>query len=299
LGGGLATLAVLAFMIGAITATISPFVPTFIDVAPGIAHRLTICLLIVAFVNAVQLFGFAASGLLRAFQRTFVPGFFQVLSEVVALVSTAYLVVHGRGLYSIVVGLLARCAIETAGSGVAFGWLIWRHFGLRPRWERVEAIRLWRLSSYQFFTQIAGRLKSNLDSFLIGVMLGTDAGGGYALTIRAHETVRIFSSGVAGSLSPVMAHLHGEGNVDRLKDVALTLFKVQALIAAIGFGGVIAFNYAFMQLWVGPGIYSSNAVSIVAAVAGIVYLLSASPYEVNFARGGFSFLTKVMWFDVI
>jgi O-antigen/teichoic acid export membrane protein len=299
IGGGFVTVAALALIVGALTAAISPFVPGLFDVTPEIAGRLTICFLVVALANSVQLLGFAASGLLRALQRSFLPGLVMVLSEALALGTTAYLVIHGWGLYSIVLGLVARCTFETVGSGLAFCWVGLRQLRLHPVWDRAVAIGLWRLSSYQFLTQIAGRLKTSLDAFLLGVLLGTGAGGGYALTIRAHESVRLFSSGVLGSMVPAMAHLHGEGDVPRLKSFALTSLKVQALLGAIGFGGVIAFNPAFVRLWVGPDIFSGTAVNVFAALAGIAWLLSTTPYETIIARGGFSIIAKVVWFELV
>ena len=258
IGSGLVATAALASLLGAITAVISPFVPGFFDLTPAMADRLTICFLGVAFANAIQFAAFSASGMLRALQRTFSPGLFVVVSEAIALGSTVLFVVRGYGLYSIVLGLLARSAVEAIGSGSMLWWVSRHHLRLRPIWDRAVARQLWRLSGYLFATQIAGRLKTSLDAFLIGVIVGPTAGGGYALTVRAHETVRMFTFGLAGSLAPGLAHLHGEDAPQLFREISLTLFKVEALIAAIGFGGVIAFNPAFMQLWVGPDVLSSQ-----------------------------------------
>jgi O-antigen/teichoic acid export membrane protein len=299
IGTGVATVAVLAALLGLITAAISPFVPGFLTVTPAFAHRLTICFLIVALANAVQLVAFAVSGLLRALQRTFSPGLLVLISEAVALGLTVLLLIQGWGLYSIVAGLVARSVVGAVGCGATLWWVSRHHLRLHPAWDRSVADELWRLSSFQFLTQIAGRIKTTLDAFLIGVILGTEAGGGYSLTVRAHDTVRMFAFGVSGALGPALAHLHGEDAPVRFKEIALVLFKVQALIAAIGFGGVIAFNPAFMQLWVGPGVLSGNAVSVVAALAGIVYLLSTTPYDAIFASGGFAIITRIVWIEVV
>lgn len=298
IGGGLVTLAVLACVVALLNAAISPFIPRFIDVTPEIARRLTICFLFVGVTNAIQLLAFAMSGLLRSLQRPLLPGLFMVLSELAAFATTALLVVQGWGLYAIVAGLLARSALEGIGSGTA-SFVTLRRLRVRPVFDRGEAVALWRLSSYQFLTQLAGRLKQSLDAFVLGAMLGTQAGGGYALTIRAHESVRMFAAGIVGAAAPSMAHLHGEGRTVRLKSVVLALFEMQSLLAAIGFGGVIAFNQAFMQLWVGPDVFSGQLVNVVAALAAISWLWSTAPYEAVFALGGFSAIAKVVWFDVV
>ncbi len=288
IGTGLILAAAISLFMGGITAAISPYLPSLIDVSPDVGHRLTICFLMVSLANAVQLFGFATAGFLRSLQRTFVAGLFMVLSELASLGSTVYLIFAGWGLYAIGMGLLIRAVVEAGGTGFAFCWIGLGRLKLRPQWNWLQVRRLWRLSSYQFFTQIAGRIKTSIDSLLIGVFVGKEVGGAYALTTRAHDTVRMFTQGFGGAFPPALAHLYGEGNESRFKEVIVLLFKFQTLAAAIGFGGVIAFNRAFMHLWIGPGIYSGAALNILVALAAISYHLSVAPYEAVFTRGGFA-----------
>lgn len=298
IGTGVILAVVISLLMGGITAGISPFLPKIIDVSPDVGHRLTICFLMVSLANAVQLFGFATGGILKSLQRTFLAGLFMALSELVSLCSTLYLIFAGWGLYAIGMGLLIRALVEAVGTTGSFCWIgLWR-LKIRPQFQWLQVRRLWRLSSYQFFTQIAGRIKTSIDSFLIGVVVGKDAGGTYALTTRAHDTVRMFAQGFSGAFPPALAHIHGEGNLPKFKEMILLLFKLQALAAAIGFGGVIAFNRTFMNLWVGPGIYSGAAVNVLVALAAIVYHWSVAPYEAVFTRGGFAPIAKIVWAEV-
>ncbi len=299
IGTGLVLAAFVSLVVGGIAAAVSPILPNLIDVQPDVGRRLTYCFLIVALANTVQLLGFAFAGLLRSLQRTFFPGLFVVLSELASLGTTAYLVITGWGLYAIVIGLVIRAAVELSGTASTFVWVSVRHLKLRPRWDWHQVRRLWGYSVYQFLTQVAGRIKTTIDSFLIGVFLGKEIGGSYALTTRAHDTVRMFSQGFGGSIGSPLAHLHGEGNITRFKEVIFSLFKVTVLTAVIGYGGVISFNHSFMLLWVGPASYSGTLVSTIAAIAGIVYLLTTVPYEAIFSRGGFATIASVVWFEVI
>lgn len=299
IGTGLVLAAAISLLMGGCTAAISPFLPKLIDTSPDIGHRLTSCFLIVALANAVQLFGFATGGMLKSLQRTFLAGFFVLLSEVASLLSTVYFILHGWGLYAIALGLVIRAVVEVTGTASTFLWIILRRLELRLRWDWLQVRRLWGFSIYQFLTQIAGRIKIVLDTFLIGVFVNPEAGGGYALTTRAHDTVRLSSSGFTGALSHPLAHLHGEGNVTRFKEVIISLFKVTLLAAAMGYGCVIALNQTFMLVWVGPRIYSGAAINVLAALGGIAFALIMVPYEAIFTRAGFSVLTRVVWLEVV
>jgi O-antigen/teichoic acid export membrane protein len=253
----------------------------------------------VAIANAFQLFGFSTGGLLRSLQRSFLYGTFVLISEAASLVATIYLLRAGWGLYAIGMGLVIRAGVEVLGTGSSFLWISLWKLKLRPAWYGPQVRQLWKFSIYQFLTQVTGRIKTAMDSFLIGLFVGTKAGGDYTLTIRAHDTVRLASGGFTGALSSPLAHLHGEGDVPKYKEVIFTLFKVTVIAGAIGYGGVIAFNEIFMLLWLGPGVFSGTLINIIAAGAGISYSLIVVPYEALFTRAGFSAITRVVWIEVI
>ena len=299
IGTGLILAAGISLLMGAITAIVGPFLPGLVKMAPATGHRIAVCFLIVAFSNSFELMGFATSGLLKGLQRTFIPGLFLVFSELVALSSTLYFLFAGWGLYAIAMGLVLRAFVELSGTAIGFCWIAGVRLKLRPHWSRQQVRNLWGFSVYQFMTQVAGRIKTSIDSFLIGAFLGTDIGGPYAMTTRAHDTVRMFAATFGGAFSPALSHLHGEGNRQRFKQMIILLFKLQALTAAIGYGGVMALNRSFVYLWLGHDKYLGNAINIAAVLAAIAYQLSVAPYESVFARGGFAAIARVVWFEVV
>ncbi len=299
IGTGLILAAGISLLMGVITAVVGPFLPRLVAMAPATGHRVAVCFLIVAFSNSFELMGFATGGLLKGLQRTFVPGLFLVISELVSLISTLYFLYTGWGLYSIAIGLVLRAFVELSGTAIGFVWIAGVRLKLRPHWSRAQVQSLWNFSAYQFMTQVAGRIKTSIDSFLIGVFLGKDVGGPYVLTTRAHDTVRMFAAGFGGAFSPALSHLHGEGNRHRFKEMIILLFKLQALTAAIGYGGVLALNRSFVFLWVGPDKYLGNAINMAAVFAAIAYQFSVAPFESVFARGGFAAIARVVWFEVV
>jgi O-antigen/teichoic acid export membrane protein len=218
-----------------------------------------------------------------------------LLADLASIALTLTLVIQGFGLYSLALGLALRAAVAVTSNGASCLWVTRRKLGLRLRWAREEATSLWRDSYYQFFTSIAVRLQTHADPFLVGLVLGPQSAAIYALTVRAHETVRLISGQLGRALTPSLAHLFGDGQVARFRQMLQTTLMVHTLQAAVGMGGVLAFNRAFVGLWIGPEMYAGDLVTSLFACFGVVAALSAAPYDALFAMGRFARLCLVAW----
>ncbi len=298
-GSGILAVVLLATLAVFVTAALAPVAPGLIGSTGEMAERLTGSFFIVAAANGIRVLGLGAAGVLRALQRTDFVAANEILAELVAIATTLWLVLSGWGLHGIAIGILARNLVNAAGTYLGSTWLFRRQLGLRPRWSRATAGSLVRASGVVFTTQIAARLKMTFDPFLVGIVLGGQAAGVYALTLRAHETVRSFAHILAGVLSPGVAHLHGEGDRARFRDIVIASYKVQALVGAVGLGGVIAFNEGFVRLWVGSELYGGRGLSILGGFASLAYLVVTVAYDALWARGEFRTLLRFAWLDVL
>jgi O-antigen/teichoic acid export membrane protein len=299
IGSGLLAIGGIAVSLAVLSACAAPFVPPLMGLRGEVAHRLAVSIVIVALGNAVQIVAYGLGGLLESFQRTITPGVHNVIGEVVALAVTAWLVVDGFGLYGIVLGSLARAAWSGTGNAVGCWLLLRARFGLHLRWDRPTVRELWRSSVHIFSTQIAAKAKSYLDPFLVGATIGPGAGGVYALTTKAHDMIRMFALTAESALAAGLAHLHGEGTRGRFKQLILALYRVQAAVAGIGMGGVIAFNEPFVRLLMGEDAYAGDVVNVLAAYSGVVFLITAVSYDALFARGEFSALNRIVWIELL
>ncbi len=297
-GSGVITGIGIAAVLAAISVSAAPFVPRLVGLDGQAAWRLSVCFAIVALGNALQVISFGLGGVLESLQRTVVPGVQQIVGELLSLGLTAWLVVEGWGLYGIAIGGLARSVWSTGGNAVGCHLLLRRKMGLRPRWDSAVVRDLWRSSVYVFSTQIAARVKTNLDPFLVGAMLGPHAALTYALTTRPHDTIRTFALVAEGALTPGLAHLHGQGDEARFRRLILLLYRVQLVAGAIGFGAVFALNPAFVRLWIGEPLYAGTSVNLLAALAGVTFLVTAVSYDATFARGNFPLLNRVVWIEM-
>lgn len=298
-GIGLRISIALALLLGVIAASLSMFVPGFFGLTGKVATRLSICFVIASMSDSLNIFSFAAGGVLKSFQRTFVPGLLSVLSDVISIVVTVLLVTHGWGLYAIAIGLIVRGAVAAIGNSATCLWVCYRTLHLRLTCHWRDTIEFWHLSAYQFAMRIGAASLTQLDPFLIGVILGPKITAAYVLTIRAHEMVRTLAGRFADAIMPPLAHLHGEGHSSRFVEVTLMATRFQSLMAIIGMGGVLVFNCSFMKLWVGPGVYVGNATNVLMALWGASYVTFGVLWQALFARGLLSQMAKNIWLELI
>lgn len=296
-GTGLGICAVLACAAGLLAAALSPFIPAMVAADGTMARRLTACILIAALSNSLNIIGFAAGGVLKSLQRSFLPGILLTVSEGVNLLAVVVCLLKGLGLYSIAIGLLSRSVVLTVGNMSGVYWACSRQLGLALRWASDEARSLWRLSVHVFAGRAGSALAASTDPFFIGVLMGPEAAGVFSLTTRAHDLVRSLASRLSEALMPSMAHLHGEGNTARFAEVFVLALKIQTTIAAIGLAGVMAFNRSFVSLWVGPHFFGGQALSMTFGLWCIGYMVGGVVWQTLYAMGEMIKLSQIVWLE--
>ncbi len=294
---GVAQSLLLACLAGAIASILSPFVPRWMGLTDLAAHRLQVCFLIVAVANGVNIVGVATEGILKSLQRPFLPGVLHLGSDLVNVAVTVILLLKGWGLYAVAAGLATRSVVAVLGGLVAFVWVCVGEMRLPLCFSWRDASSLWNRSLTLFMTRIGSSLEANSDPFLVGLILGPETAGMFALTIRAHDTVRMLTGPISTALMPSMAHLHGESNRARFRDIAVLAMKLQCVVGAVGMAAVVFLNTAFVRLYMGPHVYAGHAVNILAALWGLNLLVGSSPYNSLFAMGSFHVLLGASWLD--
>jgi O-antigen/teichoic acid export membrane protein len=294
-GTGLAVTLLLALLSALLTAAVSPWVPGMMRLSGEAADRLAICFLIVGLANSVNLLALGARAVLRGLQRPLIPGLATLGSEVAGIALTLLLLWDGRGLYAVALGLGLRGLLNAVVNTVGCAWACRSLLGLRLSWSMEEARSFWRSSVYVFFAAIAVRLQGRSDAFFVGWILGPEAALVYGLTIRAHETVRLVTVHVVGAVQPSLAHLHGSGNAERVRQVVVTMLHLLAALSGLGMCGVVVFNGAFMRLWVGEPLYGGLLLTALVACFGYVADLGSAQYGTLLALGRFRSLCRLVW----
>jgi O-antigen/teichoic acid export membrane protein len=298
-GTGLIALLAICGILLLVSAGLAVALPALLHLPAAVGRRLTVAFCLASIGTVLQLAAFGMASVLIGLQRPVGPGISRIASDAVSLVVTVYLVKRGWGLNAIGLGFVCRMILDVGIVGLVFRKIWSREFGLRLRLTLSTAPGLFRLSGSQFLTQLAARAKYSLDPALVGVLLGVDAAGAFALTTRAHEVVRMFVMQVSGALMPALSHLFGEGAIARLRQIGIASFRVTAAVAAVGMGSVVALNESFVRLWVGSEHYAGTAVTVAAAVWGFTGLMAAASYDQMLAIGAYAETARLVWADAL
>jgi O-antigen/teichoic acid export membrane protein len=297
IGTGLGISVVLSLLIGFAALGLFPFISRFMHITGKSAYDLQMCFLIVALSNSFNLIGYATGGVLKSFQLSFYPSLFYFLSDAGSIVVTYLLICHGWGLYSIALGLVFRGILSSIGSLTSCLLFCYRIIKIKLSWTWEIARQLWSLSIYQLAIRCGAILLTNTDAFLVGVLLGPKIAGFYVLTIRAPGLVKSLASGFGDAIMPSMAHLFGEGNINRFKEVTLVAIKIQTILAVSGIAGIIGFNKPFVALWIGPEMYAGTAINTMFGFYCALYIIGGVMFHALYASGEILYISKLVWME--
>lgn len=298
-GTGLVIALGISVFVGVIGMAIAFVIPGTIGITGPAAERISWAFLGVSVANGIQLIAIAIRGILNSLQRPFGPGVHNVLSEIIALIATVIFLLLGFRLHSIALGMLIRAGWNTLANLVQLHYIYRRAMGLRFRWDGALCRRLWQLSAYQFFAQMAWRLNASLPPYFVGTIIGPQPAAAFVLTMRAHDMIRTIAVMVGAAINPSLTHLYGEGNRTLYKSMMLERARIQMLFGGIAILGVVALNEPFVRLWVGAENFAGQHVNILAGLSVLVALWTSLAYDALYCMGSLRFTSLLVTLESI
>lgn len=111
---------------------------------------------------------------------------------------------------------------------------------------------LFSYSSYVFVRTVADSSRIQIGSFIIAAFLSISVLVYFNIAARLSDyALKVIKNGFGVSFG-LFARYHGEGNVERMRDVATMLSKWAMVLAALVSGGMIIMGHAFISIWMGP-----------------------------------------------
>lgn len=137
-------------------------------------------------------------------------------------------------------------------------------FGVR-RPHRKEVYTLFKRSLWFASESITTTLGQRSELLVIGTILGPAVAGVYSLTKTFGGMLYELTGGLLSAVNPGVAGIVGKMQFGQLRDLRLRL-QHMALVAALSLGGFVALmNRSFISVWVGPGKYAGDAVTLLLA----------------------------------
>lgn len=289
---GLLNSALLALGLALLGALLAPFLPGTQGLEESQVSRVVACFLIALAANAFGIVALAGAAALRGLQKPVAAGSTTLIADLLSIAVTIVGLVLGFGLYALALAMLLRGVLAAGGSLVILALMSRRSAAPRTPFDWNDSRALWRDAGRFFVTSIAMRLQMQTSTFVVAAVLGPSVAAVYALTVRAHETVNVVLLQFNAALCPVLAHLAGAGQRERLDGLIRSLVPLVAAIAAVGAAAVAVFNETFVTVWVGAQAYAGPAVTVLMAVALWIGALAAVGYEALLARGEYARITR-------
>lgn len=126
------------------------------------------------------------------------------------------------------------------------------------------------LSVPTLLVNLSGRLAVLSDFLVVGGLRGTAGVTALANTQKLANIGLGVLQGVGGASWAALAELHARGDTETFNRRLVEMTRGLAVLAAAGLVPVVAYNRAFVRLWVGPGFYAGDLVTALAAVNAVL-----------------------------
>jgi O-antigen/teichoic acid export membrane protein len=268
LAGALVFSAAAAVLFAALALLLLHFAPGMADLTPaqraGVAGPV---LLLIA--------GMGIGFPLRAFYATVIGlqdvvfvGAMSIAQLALGISLTLGLLLGGFGLYALaaaaaVPGLLAGVVclarLRKLAPDLLRGWSL-------PPWRELRAMTAQGLGGWS--SGLGWRMVAASDSMVILAVAGPQAAVVYAMTLKLGAVGMQMSWQLPDSGLVGLAQLKGEGRPERVREITVVLLRLTLLASGGVACAVLAFNPAFVRLWVGPSQFGGLALN--ALLAGVI-----------------------------
>lgn len=286
------TSVVIAIIVSAVSAGISPFLTGLLHLDASVAGEVIDCFLLSIAANAIAVVATISGSVLRGLQKAGSAGLIQFLAEVTVILTTVVLLYHGFSLYALAWGMVARAVFAALANVVQAYRVCVRELELTPRLQAAESRQLMADSTRLFVVSISMKLLTRSDVFFVGTVLGSRSAAVYGITTRGLDTVSMLSSQLTSALVPAMAHLYGAGKLARFRALLAKTTPVLGALALIGLTTAAVMNHDFVSLWVGPQMFGGNETTFAFAAAAYVSLIGFLGYDVLMAAGQFQVVAR-------
>lgn len=285
LGGGLVISVGVMCLVIVLGLIFAHYLPLLLHLPPSIdAHVIVQAFSLTVIGTSMSLFSFSINSINQGLQGSLGIGFIYITGNILALILSVILLYKGFGLItmgitSIFVGifyLLGQCT-----------YLFWRliddKIGFRISFNNITALA--KFLFYTFISRSAGIIANNIDLLFVSQFLGPSTVAVLSLTRKTPDLVKELANQPSSAFFPAIAHLAGEGEGDKAKDIITRLIRILFWLISLIVGGFISLNSDFIRLWVGSYLFAGQTINIVVCVTIFFTLIVSCLSNICLALG--------------
>jgi O-antigen/teichoic acid export membrane protein len=211
---------------------------------------------------------------LNATQNLATANFIGIIGNAGRLLFSLGLLASGLGLVGLILGNIIAEGLAYCLSAFQFRRL---YPSCRPVWGIPDKVLLREMlifGLHSLMVSIAWRLVYLTDNIVVGYLYGAAAVSIYYLTQMPTTIAFNIINRVHDNASPALNELHTLQEEERLRKAFLRLHRLNNLLALPMGAGVCLLNKQLITLWVGPGQYAGDLMTI--ALAGFILLTTVN-----------------------
>jgi O-antigen/teichoic acid export membrane protein len=259
--------------------------PSLAHLSPGLAQRARGPLLLVVALLAVSMPLRSFMAVVVGLQDATFAGYLGLAQQALGICLTVGLLLGGYGLYAL------AAAATVPSLLVAIASLL-RLLRLAP-----DLLRGWRLPTRATIRTVSGqglgswtaglgwRMVAASDSVVIVSLLGPVAAVVYAMTAKMGTIGMQMSWQLPDAALVGLAQLKGEGRPERIRAVTVSLVRMILVLSGGVACAVVAFNPAFVTLWVGPARFGGMALNAMIAAVILSHSLAHALFTTSATLG--------------
>lgn len=250
---------------------LSYHLPTLLKGLGGDETMLRACFQLALVAAGLGLVNECLRGFSNALLRPAYPAFVLAGARIAGILATILLLDNAMGLWAIPIGMLLTEVIALV-LGLSQATILIRRLGMSVRISMACIREYLQHGSMLFVSRLSHAMTRELDPILITYFLRPEITAAYMITRKAADIVFQLLAVIYASSHGAFSHLAADGNLSRTSDVAARLLGLVFLTGLLGFAGYVAFNEAFVALWVGSDLVMSQDVIV---MIGVAYFLSS------------------------
>jgi O-antigen/teichoic acid export membrane protein len=266
----LLVMAAIAFIITLVAIAVSLYVPSWMGLTGNEATILRNCFTVAAISASLNIFANGIIGFSRGVQDTKLISIMVVVAGVIGFGVSLCLVLAGKGLWAITLGLVARNTTVFAGS-IIFGANSLRkglHRFFRPRLSMLR-----EFSTILPVTALSGigyTVMTQSESAIVAIVLRPELAVVLTLTRKTLEIGRGLIDMIAFATYGGFAHLVASDQRHRTLRVHAEIISLRLSLALVAAAAYMAVNASLITVWVGASQYGGPLLTILMAFQFII-----------------------------
>lgn len=203
----------------------------------------------------------------QGLQRNVAYTIIYVTGSVFSIITKVVMLIKGYGVLAIPCGFVVRGLVWLIANWIYILWLTGKKLRIQLKVHRGSFLGYGHLMIWTFINKLARQVFFNCDAFIVTIIMGAEFTPVYTLTLRAWDILNLLITRIGVAFMPGLAHLYGEGKLDKLKLISRKLFHIIIWLSVIGISACWCFNKYFVSIWVGQEFYCGELFNSLAAIA--------------------------------